>query len=450
MKKINFHIEPSSFSSRIRYVINFLANHPHCPKNVEIHFTEQGEFSENAVSVFYGTKAKTGSWLIPAQTVIFADPIFPSKQLSANVYHYENWNLYDVAATSKPAAPFVKDKTFGFDLLEMLFFHLSRYEEFHCHEKDWDEWEMLQSKLQFLRRNSIHQIPVVDQLVYCFFKVLGFEPKFSQTQMSMSHDIDVFRKYTSLYRFARTSARNWIERKGLKGQVDLINAFIDTKRGNRADPYDTFEFLLLSNPLIEKYIYFLSGGVTVYDRFYQIKEDYVPAVIQLALDRGYKIGLHPSYNAHTNQALLQEEKNRLEQISGLEIIHSRQHFLHFDQRKTLSLLENVGLQSDATFGYQDTIGFRCGTGFPYLLYNLEKERASSIKEIPMVVMDTALLMEDQENLVRFQQHLFQFLEANKYLTHITFNFHNSTFDPLRLDGERFRSIYFQLISIARK
>jgi len=401
----------------------------------------------DGIRINYGiNQGKTkADYHIPAQQLIFAEKIPDCKNLYANAYNYDGFTLYSVERKEKKRRPFLADKIFSFDLIEMLFFHLTRFEEYHCSSADWDEWEMLRSDLQFLPRHDLHHLAVVDQLVYCFFHALGFAPPRRKTTFGMSHDIDVFRKYSSWYRLARNAAAMWREGRAWADQKRLLKSFKAVKAEEQKDPFDTFEWLLLDQELQNKHIYFLSGGITRYDRFYQIKEAYVSATIQLAVERGYTIGLHPSYAAHTNQALLEEEKSRLEQIAGLSIHDSRQHFLHFDQHQTLTLLEDLGIKTDATFGYQDIIGFRCGTGFPYQLYNLSEERVSKVREIPMIVMDTALLMQLGNDARSFQEGLTLFLEKNKALTHITFNFHNSTFDPLRLDDQQLQASYFGLI-----
>ena len=446
IKRLIFHYSPQQFSSRINYIVDFLDKHPLCPDGWVLVAVEEGGRGQGVRIDYGGMSSETkADYHIPAQQLIFSTEIPDCKRLSANAYHYDGFILYSVEKEVQKKAPFLNKQTFGFDIIESLFFHLSRFEEYHCSSTDWDEWEMMRSDLQFLPRHDLHHQAVVDQLVYCFFHALGAEASPLKTTFGMSHDIDVFRKYSSWYRLGRNSAAMWRAGRTWADQKRLLKNYRAVKRKEQKDPFDTFEWLLLDQQLQNKHIYFLSGGRTRYDWFYQIKESYVPATIQLAIERGYTIGLHPSYAAHNDPDLLQEEKKRLEQITGLSIQDSRQHFLHFDQQKTLTLLEDSGIKTDATFGYQDIIGFRCGTGFPYQLYNLSQERVSVISEIPMIVMDTALLMQLGNNAHSFREQLTSFIKTNEELTHITFNFHNSTFDPLRLDDQQIKAVYFYLI-----
>ena len=446
-KQLLFYYPPQEFSSRIDYVLAYLGQHPLCPEDWILEKVEE-ETRNDAPLIYYGaSKGKIEkAYHIPSQQLVFAKEIPDCKTLCANAYQHDDFTLYSVEKERKEQRRFLVDRAFGFDLIEMLFFHLTRFEEYHCDSADWDEWEMMRSDLQFLPRQNLHHQALVDQLVYCFFHALGLAPPRSKTTLGMSHDIDVFRKYSSWYRLGRSSAAMWRAGRNWADQQRLLKNFRAVKGGKQKDPFDTFEWLLLHQNLKNKHIYFLSGGITRYDRFYQIKEPYVPSTIQLAIERGYTIGLHPSYAAHANGPLLKEEKNRLEEIAGINIHDSRQHFLHFDQHTSLSLIERLGIETDATLGYQDIIGFRCGTGFPYLLYNLSEERVSTVTEVPMIIMDTALLMNLENDVYSFQRSLALFLQKNQELTHLTFNFHNSTFDSLRLDHEQLRRAYHELVS----
>lgn len=46
----------------------------------------------------------------------------------------------------------------------------------------------------------------------------------------------------------------------------------------------------------------------------------------------------------------------------------------------------------------------------------------------------------------FRNKLYQFIEENKFNTHITFNFHNSTFDKSLLSRNDMINIYLELIT----
>jgi hypothetical protein len=139
--------------------------------------------------------------------------------------------------------------------------------------------------------------------------------------------------------------------------------------------------------------------------------------------------------------MMTEELQILTSITSLNIKYIRQHFLRFDIRHTGFILDELDIKNDSSLGFRDKIGFRCGTGFPYQLYNFKKECAFKFKEIPMIIMDIAAMRESQWDSQQFVQLITNFLETNKANTHITFNFHNSFFDPVLIDIEYIKKWY---------
>ena len=105
------------------------------------------------------------------------------------------------------------------------------------------------------------------------------------------------------------------------------------------------------------------------------------------------------------------------------------------------------MKIDSTLGFPDIIGFRCGTGFKYFLYDFENEKQSLIKELPLIVMDSSLLyMYCKNNSSCFRKNCIDFIDSNRFNTHITFNFHNTTFDRSLKSRTGMINIYSELIT----
>jgi len=98
--------------------------------------------------------------------------------------------------------------------------------------------------------------------------------------------------------------------------------------------------------------------------------------------------------------------------------------------------------TDSTMGYSDHLGFRCGTGFPYRMYDFKNEKKFSWVEHPMAFMEAD---STRENLIKIVSN---FLLLNQENAHLMLNFHNSNFDPLLASGKMLRQFYEnELISI---
>ncbi|MBK8349317.1 MAG: hypothetical protein IPL08_17520 [Saprospiraceae bacterium] len=75
------------------------------------------------------------------------------------------------------------------------------------------------------------------------------------------------------------------------------------------------------------------------------------------------------------------------------------------------------------------------------MYNFELEKPYNFIEIPLVVMDMAIIHQVGWDADLFKKHLDAFLLKNNHFTQITFNFHNSTFDPVFVDAVKLKAFY---------
>jgi len=115
-----------------------------------------------------------------------------------------------------------------------------------------------------------------------------------------------------------------------------------------------------------------------------------------AIDRrGWEIGLHPSWYSYNDVDELKRQKEALEKALGHEIVSIRQHYLHYDIRVTPAVHAAAGFKYDSTLGFNDNIGFRFGTCYPWHLYDLKAEKELPIMEIPLIIQDGAMLNPDK-------------------------------------------------------
>jgi peptidoglycan/xylan/chitin deacetylase (PgdA/CDA1 family) len=107
--------------------------------------------------------------------------------------------------------------------------------------------------------------------------------------------------------------------------------------------------------------------------------------------RGWEIGLHPSWYSFDDVDEMKRQKEALEEELGHEVISVRQHYLHYDIRITPRVQTLAGFKYDSTLGFNDNIGFRFGTCYPWQLYDLKAETELPIIEMPLIIQDGAML-----------------------------------------------------------
>jgi hypothetical protein len=76
-------------------------------------------------------------------------------------------------------------------------------------------------------------------------------------------------------------------------------------------------------------------------------------------DKGFEVGVHGIDSWHDSRQAI-EERTKISQAIGTGPAGIRMHWLYFCE-STPQVLEEAGFSYDSTWGYNDCVGFRCGT-----------------------------------------------------------------------------------------
>lgn len=114
-----------------------------------------------------------------------------------------------------------------------------------------------------------------------------------------------------------------------------------------------------------------------------------PRLVRTLLDGGGEVGLHGSYTAATDTALLAQEKELLESLAG-PIPGHRYHYLRVDVESNLVPLAELGFRYDSSLGFADAPGFRAGIAHPFRPWDWQRDAPAPLVEIPLAVMDGTL------------------------------------------------------------
>ena len=418
---------------RLQYVIEYINHHPVWPEGYLI--TTNNLLSNHQICIEYSKeRSENINYFVPVSDTFFKNiKHFSTTSLQSGQYHYKEFTLFSIEENRKEEA-FLIENTFGFDLFETIFFHISRYEEYDLNVQDCDFRGMLEEQKHFLVRENLEQIPVVDHIVYCFASSLGLSPSKLKSKKSMSHDIDHIKKFGSFSKFLRLQG-------GVVKRMNASKLFVQTRQYfTNTNPYNTFDELLISDDM-SKYIFYLMGGISKYDVVADVRDEVFLNSILLAKKNGYQIGIHPGFDSTYSVDQICEEKKRLEMVIGEEVHISRNHFLRFLFPATLENLESAGITMDHSLGYRSRIGFRCGTGFPYKIYNVAREMITGIKVHPLIVMDQCLISTAISTHEDIEVIHDRFVGKNEYFTMISYNFHNSIFDFAEMRGFELKTLY---------
>lgn len=117
----------------------------------------------------------------------------------------------------------------------------------------------------------------------------------------------------------------------------------------------------------------------------------VGQVMHEVAQSGWEVGLHGTYYSATSEEVLRMQKEMCERASGESIVSVRQHTLQYDLKSTPLNQTRAGLSVDSTQGFNDMIGFRAGTSFPYLCWDWQSGTTLPLLEIPLHIQDGPLM-----------------------------------------------------------
>jgi peptidoglycan/xylan/chitin deacetylase (PgdA/CDA1 family) len=177
----------------------------------------------------------------------------------------------------------------------------------------------------------------------------------------------------------------------LNGNFDTLKTRLKVWRNREIDPYDVFDDVLdvLEEHRLRAVFFAMTANRGKYDKNNNHKKTDYQQLIK-KLDRKQVVGLHPSYASTDNPRLVSEEKERLEDIVGHEIIHVRQHFLRQFLPQTWKTYIECGLKHDYSIGYANQCGYKVGTCVPYQAFDVTAQNPLPITLHPFALMDTAL------------------------------------------------------------
>ncbi len=229
--------------------------------------------------------------------------------------------------------------------------------------------------------------------------LLGPLPK---TKISVTHDVDTISK-TIAIRLKQSAFHTFNSFKYLQNK-NLSGTFQKLRKANQIllsrDNYWCFEQIIqLEEAYNQRSCFYIYGGLTgwrrhpqqiLIDPAYKANHPKLKELIRWLHKEGWEIGLHQSFNAWANPALMTQELERVEEALGTTITTCRQHWLRFSWLHTWQAQQDVGLRLDSTLGFNDRSAFRNGAALQFNPWDFEKRQPMTIEARPMVLMDSHL------------------------------------------------------------
>ena len=278
------------------------------------------------------------------------------------------------------------------DLIQSIFFMLSRYEEVHLEIED--QHGRFPFSASTACRFGLIELPLVD-LYVLILKIwleewtgAQLEPA-GKFEIALSHDVDFLSPYRPAANWLRSFAKDALRMNA----AHILEDVRGLSAGYVSDPYFLGVKRLAETSAkhgIISTFNLMAARRARRDEGYSLESKEFREVIKVIRDHGHQVGLHASYLSFDQPTLVVEEKTRLESAIGAPVSVVRQHYLRVKTPQSWAALAEAGFSRDTSYGFSEHEGFRCGTCHPYPVFDLENDRELPLTEEPLIVMDTTL------------------------------------------------------------
>lgn len=179
--------------------------------------------------------------------------------------------------------------------------------------------------------------------------------------LCLSHDVDRLYK-TYQYPYRAVTQRDPAELLGLLSpknpywQFERIMA-IESRLGVRSAFNVLDEIKLRDRPKSE---WLTKSGWMLYAGGYDITDQTVASTLEMLDTLGWEIALQGSYTSSENPARFGYEKQRIETVSGAELLGNRQHHWRLSPPETWQHLQDHGIKYDTSLGSSERMEFQHG------------------------------------------------------------------------------------------
>ena len=284
------------------------------------------------------------------------------------------------------------------DVLGSIFYYLTCAE--HCSNLPRSQYGTLEAKASPVALYGDVSRPVVDELVgylkHLLARVGVFSVYKAKYSLHVSCDVDMPSLWygVSHGKVLKHLLGSIIKYKSVNRFKSALLPWLDLSK----DPYYSFPWYM---DLLERHgltgcFNFMGGASNPdYDVPYDLSEEWMQRLLCSIAERNHIIGFHPSFEAAQSSDLFAKELEHLNSAVGdkQHVDGGRHHYLRFLGPKTWRMWADSGLKWDSSVGYNDAVGFRCGTAKSYCVFDIEERKQLSLTEKPLIVMEGSMLYE---------------------------------------------------------
>ncbi len=319
----------------------------------------------------------------------------------------------------------------GYDILAMVFYFTSRYEEYL--PTDLDEHQRFQAEKSLAFQYHCLQIPFLNIAIQQFadkLKEQFKELKFYPNHFRYLSTIDIDNAFAYAHKGIKRNIGGLVK-DGILFKYHRIMQRIVSNVNDNKDPYNTFESIdsLSLQTQTALHYFVLIGDYSNFDKNPHYTKTGFKKLLK-GLAQKYPIGLHPSYMSFNDVNKIGLEKKRLEDIIEKKITSARCHFLRVKLPHTYRMFIEQGITDDYTMIYASECGYRTGLCVPYPWFDLEKNEITDLIIHSSTVMEGTLRDYNKLTPKQASETIRALLEqTKKYGGEFVSVWHNDSFVP---------------------
>jgi hypothetical protein len=353
--------------------------------------------------------------------------------------------------------------SFPFDILAAIFYLITRYEEYLPHEKD--EYGRYAHRNSLAYKEGFLHLPLINIWLKKFWQPPRREDTKEHKELSASsgpgasalrlppfaflptYDIDIAWSYR--HKGLVRNAGGWLKSVA-GGEWNDAGRRLMVLAGRKQDPYDSYEWMDELHRRYEMdpvYFFHVGGSRNRYDKNIPPQHPAMRQLVAVTASR-YKTGIHPSWQSGNEPGKIKEELAVLQEMAGVPVSRSRQHFIRFELPGTFRQLVEAGIGHDYSMGYGSINGFRASVAAPFYWYDLERDEQTKLLLHPFCFMDANSCFEQKLSPQQALDELMHYYHAVKSVGGSMGMIWHNTFlgtDPL-FTG--WRDVYERFISLA--